>query len=118
MVVEKNVSIPERFFDNHYNGLKRMTVRKIRRCGTIKNADEYGYSPSDDFHQKTGLFLTGNRDDFRPLVMEEQIVGLLILIFLRPNLHDSKADCELNQKGNVVNLKLFHNVGAVGLYGT
>jgi hypothetical protein len=61
------------------NGLKRMTVRKIRLCGTIKNADEYGYSPSDDFHQKTGLFLAGNRDDFRPLEMDEQIAGLLII---------------------------------------
>jgi hypothetical protein len=58
-----------------------MTVRKIRPGGTIKNADEYGYSPSDDFHQKTGLFLAGSRDDFRPLEMDEQIVGLLIINF-------------------------------------
>ena len=56
-----------------------MTVRKIRLCDTIKNADEYGYSPSDDFYQKTGLFLAANRIDFRPLVMDEQIVGLLII---------------------------------------
>jgi hypothetical protein len=48
------------------NGLKRMTVRKIRYCGTIKNADEYGYSPSDDFHQKKRLFLVGKRNDFHP----------------------------------------------------
>ncbi len=95
-----------------------MTIRKIKLDGTIKNADEYGYSPSDDFHQKKGLFLAETGMIFDRWKWTNRSLAFCLLIFVRCDFHNSKSDCELNQMGNVVNLQLFHDIGAVRLNGT
>ena len=37
-----------------------------------------------------------------------------IIDILRLHVHDAKPDGKLNQLGNIVDLQLFHDVGAVG----